>query len=237
MTAPKDCTINYQVAEFAWRIKNWVRPLGMHNLGLPCQLMGTGMAFPWKTIHSANIASGEIVEDLKLGMHLALAGQPAQFCPAACVTSQFPSTAEGAANQRQRWEQGHIGLILRLAPKTILRAILSRNGPALALALDMAVPPLALLVFLIAATCLTGTIAALLGLSTMPMLIAAASAVGLTSVLLVAWWRFGRDILPARALPQVVSYLLDKARLYARLSSRPGKATWVRTERDAPKDD
>jgi hypothetical protein len=101
----------------------------------------------------------------------------------------------------------------------------------------MAVPPLALLVFLIAATCLTGTIAALLGLSTMPMLIAAASAVGLTSVLLVAWWRFGRDILPARALPQVVSYLLDKARLYARLSSRPGKATWVRTERDAPKDD
>src|SRR5262249_48039154 len=32
---------NSAVAEFAWRIKNWVRPLGLRALALPCQLMGT----------------------------------------------------------------------------------------------------------------------------------------------------------------------------------------------------
>src|SRR5262249_17200745 len=65
MIAPDDSPINYQVAEFAWRVKNWVRPLGLKALGLPCQLVGTGMAFPWKLIRSADLASGQIVEDLK----------------------------------------------------------------------------------------------------------------------------------------------------------------------------
>src|SRR5262249_1158907 len=30
--------INSRVAEFAWRVKNWVRPCGLRALGLPCQL-------------------------------------------------------------------------------------------------------------------------------------------------------------------------------------------------------
>ena len=29
-----------RIAEFAWCVKNWVRPLGYAKLGLPCQLMG-----------------------------------------------------------------------------------------------------------------------------------------------------------------------------------------------------
>ncbi|MGO9682063.1 MAG: glycosyltransferase family 2 protein, partial [Beijerinckiaceae bacterium] len=43
MTAPNGSPV-IKVAEFAWRVKNWVRPLGLRGLGLPCQLMGTGMA-------------------------------------------------------------------------------------------------------------------------------------------------------------------------------------------------
>ena len=35
------------VSAFAFMIKNTVRPLGLNRLGLPCSLMGTGMAFPW----------------------------------------------------------------------------------------------------------------------------------------------------------------------------------------------
>ena len=48
MTAPENSPVNYRVAEFAWRVRNWVRPLGLAALGLPCPLMGTGMAFPWE---------------------------------------------------------------------------------------------------------------------------------------------------------------------------------------------
>jgi hypothetical protein len=42
-------SVNQQVAQFAWRVKNFVRPLGLRKLNLPCQLMGTGMAFPLET--------------------------------------------------------------------------------------------------------------------------------------------------------------------------------------------
>lgn len=45
MHAGPDAAPKMRIAEFAWLVKNFVRPIGMHRLGLPCQLMGTGMAF------------------------------------------------------------------------------------------------------------------------------------------------------------------------------------------------
>ena len=79
MIAPVHSPINFKVAEFAWRVKNWVRPLGLRALGLPCQLMGTGMAFPWDLIRSAELANMLIMEDLKLGLDFALAGSSARL--------------------------------------------------------------------------------------------------------------------------------------------------------------
>src|SRR5262249_4132841 len=70
MTSPDRASLNYSVAEFAWLLKNWIRPLGLARLGLPCQLMGTGMAFPWAVIRDANLATGHIVEDMRLGLEL-----------------------------------------------------------------------------------------------------------------------------------------------------------------------
>ena len=65
MTAPADLSVNYHVAEFAWRVKNQVRPMGLNALKLPCQLMGTGMAFPWDVIRPAALARGALAEDLQ----------------------------------------------------------------------------------------------------------------------------------------------------------------------------
>jgi cellulose synthase/poly-beta-1,6-N-acetylglucosamine synthase-like glycosyltransferase len=103
MRAPDQSRINHQVAEFAWRVKNWVRPLGLAALGLPCQLAGTGMAFPWDVIRGADLANGWIVEDLKLGLDLALAGHAPLFCPSAVITSRFAASVKGAGIQRKRW--------------------------------------------------------------------------------------------------------------------------------------
>ena len=71
MQAAEGASLKMRLAEFAWVIKNQVRPLGLHRLRLPCQLMGSGMAFPWACINSADLATGHIVEDLKLGIELA----------------------------------------------------------------------------------------------------------------------------------------------------------------------
>ena len=81
MTAPDGSPVNYHVAEFAWRVKNWVRPSGLNALNLPCQLMGSGMAFPWKVLRAANLAHGSIVEDLKLGLELAANRKSASSAP------------------------------------------------------------------------------------------------------------------------------------------------------------
>ena len=41
------------ISALAILVKNRVRPLGLHALGLPCLLTGTGMAFPWQVIRKA----------------------------------------------------------------------------------------------------------------------------------------------------------------------------------------
>src|SRR5207245_4750004 len=46
MLAPEYAPPGKGVNLFAWRVRNWIRPLGLKLFGLPTQLFGTGMAFP-----------------------------------------------------------------------------------------------------------------------------------------------------------------------------------------------
>jgi cellulose synthase/poly-beta-1,6-N-acetylglucosamine synthase-like glycosyltransferase len=158
MTAADETPINFKVAEFAWRIKNWVRPLGLRVLGLPCQLLGSGMAFPWGSLLSIELATGSIVEDLKLGLDLTEAGSPPIFWPFPCVTSKFPMTVEGAQSQRQRWEQGQIGALVTMVPRLLLSAAARADLNLLVLALDAAIPPISLLATLVLVTLSPGSI-------------------------------------------------------------------------------
>jgi len=77
-------------------------------------------------------------------------GTPPLFCPEALVVSAFPVNATGSASQRARWEHGHLATILGEAPGLFLYAIRLRRADAFALALDLCVPPLALLALIIA---------------------------------------------------------------------------------------
>src|SRR5690606_21575389 len=58
----------------AFLIKNRVRPLGLHRLGLPCQVTGSGMAFPWDVIRRAPAMGSYLVEDMLMGIELARLG-------------------------------------------------------------------------------------------------------------------------------------------------------------------
>ncbi|MCL2429132.1 MAG: glycosyltransferase family 2 protein [Alphaproteobacteria bacterium] len=230
MTAPAPAAANLKAAQFAWRVKNWVRPLGLGALNLPCQLMGTGMAFTWPVLKSAALASGDIVEDLKLGLDLALAGHPPLFCPSAVVTSEFPPSVEAARRQRERWEHGHLLTSLVMAPRLIAAALRRGNLALLALALDLAVPPLALLGLMIVATLVVAGLLAAMGNF-------AALWAGLTDLavfvltVVVAWTRFGRDVVPARTLASVAGFVWAKLPIYGRLLLRGPAAQWIRTDR------
>lgn len=231
MTSPKESAINSRVAEFAWRVKNWVRPLGLSALGLPCQLMGTGMAIPWNLTRSVDLASGSIVEDLKLGHDLALAGSSPAFCSAATVTSAFASSIEGLQSQRRRWEQGHIGMILAAAPRLITVAITQRDLNLFALALDVAVPPLSLLAMLIVAMSLVAGLGTLIGSSSAALLVSTASLLLFVVSVFISWLKWGRDILPPSSIPLIASYVLGKIPLYWRILNSKSAAQWIRTDR------
>lgn len=231
MIAHDESPITFRVAEFAWRVKNWLRPLGLHALGLPCQLMGSGMAFPWSVIRSAQLASGSIVEDLKLGLDLVLTGNPPVFCPFRTVTSELPFSIKGAQTQRLRWERGHIGLILTAAPRLVFLSIMRADLYLLALALDLAVPPLTLLAVLTLGMLVVASVGTLLGLSPIAMLISIVSLVGLTGAVFISWLKCGRDILPPGTITPMASYVIGKFPIYRQIILRRSRSEWIRTDR------
>jgi cellulose synthase/poly-beta-1,6-N-acetylglucosamine synthase-like glycosyltransferase len=231
MTAAAGSSINQQVAQFAWRVKNLVRPLGLRKLSLPCQLMGSGMAFPWKLIHSTDLYSGLIVEDMKLGLDLAAQGKPPIFCPSAFVSSTFPTSGEGTRAQRQRWEQGHMSLILGASPRLLRVALRKCDIKLFAIALDVAIPPLSFLVLLLAASVLGTAVATILGLSPYPFFVCAICLTLAATATLLAWTKHGRDILPLRAIVLIVPYLFRKLSLYGQLAIGRRASRWIRTDR------
>lgn len=233
MKTATNSPIDHGFAEFAFLLRNWVRPLGLRNLNLPVQLMGTGMIFPWDVIRLAPLASGHLVEDLKLGLDLAMVGRAPRFFPFARVTSDFPVTERGTDSQRQRWVQGHIGMILQTVPRLLFLAVRDRNAALLALTLDLLVPPLSLLGFLVGGMFVLTGLAAVLSTS-LGLLIATTNLLVFSLVLTLAWLRFGRDILPGRVLLSVGPLVLKKLRLYGRMLLGRTVAHWVRTDRGKP---
>jgi cellulose synthase/poly-beta-1,6-N-acetylglucosamine synthase-like glycosyltransferase len=231
MHSPTGASLKTKIAEFAWTVKNWTRALGPHQLGLPCQLMGTGMAFPWKQLQQANLASGHIVEDLKLGLDFAEKHHAPVFCPEAVVTSVFPLNIEGVKSQRTRWEHGHLGMIAAEGPALLMKSLTSLNGSLLVLVLDMCVPPLALLMLMVLGL---AAIAAVLIVATgvwMPWILAIVLLVVLGLAVLAAWSKFGKQILSFSSLAYAPLYMLAKIPLYLRFLVKR-QVEWVRSKRD-----
>ena len=232
MQAPEGAGLKTRIAEWAWRVKNQVRPLGWHRMGWPCQLMGTGMAFPWPMAERMALANGHLVEDMKLGADLALAGTPPLFCPQARVTSEFPVAAAAQQSQRKRWEHGHLSMLFSLGPRVLWQGLKRRHMPTVAMALDLLVPPVALLGLLLAGLWLASLgLVVWAGTAGVGPLVAATVLVMLFKLALWrAWWGWGRDLMSAREWLQVPFYLLAKVPLYVGFLFRRQKA-WVRTDR------
>ena len=236
MRSPPGAPLSTRISEFAWAVRNLVRPLGALRLGAPCQLMGTGMAFPWAVIERAPLATGHIVEDMCLGLDLAEHGTPPLFCPEALVTSTFAAKADGLATQRTRWEHGHLGVIVERAPRAMAQAIRRGDAALAAMVLDLCVPPLASLILLLVLGVLGAAVLAALGGDSSPLFVFVL-ALGLVAAgVITAWRRFGRAIVSLRDLAGVPGYVVSKLPLYWQ-AVRGRQARWVRTERDdaAPK--
>ena len=235
MAAPPEPSLSDQVSRFAFTVRNLVRPVGLARLGGPCPLFGCGMAFPWATIAAAPLATGDLVEDMKLGLDLAAEGHAPRLCESSRFLGGLPADAAAAEQQRLRWDQGHLRSMGTQVPGLIARGLggLVRGRPALlVLALDAAVPPLTLLVALVGggfvvAVALAATTAASWG----PAVALGAGLVAVKCCVVAAWAKWCRADLPAAALVGVPGYLVRRLPAHrAIFAGRP--LDWVRTPRD-----
>lgn len=231
MTLPPEAGLKDRITAFATRVKNGTRLAGLSRLGLPCLLTGTGMAFPWAALQSVSLASGDLVEDMKLGFDLVIAQHPPQFCGAATITAALPQTEAAAQSQRTRWEHGRLDLTRRYWPKLMAAGLRQgRLGP-IALALDMAILPLSLLVVTWAGVSFASLVLSLATGQAGPLATCGLAGAGLALAILLSWLQVGWQVLPLGQLLLVPLFVIWKLPIYLTFLTRPQRG-WVRTERD-----
>jgi cellulose synthase/poly-beta-1,6-N-acetylglucosamine synthase-like glycosyltransferase len=230
MTAPAAPRAVDVVSALAVLVKNRVRPLAMARFGFPCLITGSGCAFPWAALQAHSFDGGNIVEDMQLAIDLALAGSPPSYCDDAVLFAALPDRPAAFVSQRRRWEHGHLQTLATQVPRLGLAFLRTGRIELAAMLIDLAVPPLSLVVALNLMLAIAGLVAIALGAGWAPAAISGA-ALGLLALAVgLAWWRFARDYMPFRFLLSVPLYVLAKLPLYASFVFRR-ESTWVRTAR------
>jgi cellulose synthase/poly-beta-1,6-N-acetylglucosamine synthase-like glycosyltransferase len=232
MLAPPAAGLKQRLAAFAWAFKGRVRAEGYRRMGLPCHLMGSGMAFPWPLLERVDMATGHLVEDLKLGLDCALAGSPPLYLPSVVVESDFPTNEEGSQSQRQRWEHGHLSMLISDVPRLAAQALSKRNGRLLAMCADVCIPPLALLGMLLTTNALLAGLSLAAGwVSSATASIAGGAVLVFGAAVAVGWWRVGRNWVSALDLLMVPLYIAAKIPIYVGFLFRK-PVSWIKTRRD-----
>jgi cellulose synthase/poly-beta-1,6-N-acetylglucosamine synthase-like glycosyltransferase len=231
---PREQGMRDPISSLAFTFKNMVRPLGLSRLGLPCPLMGSGMAMPWRLIEQVDLATDNIVEDLQLGLDLAIAGYPTAFCADAMVTGHLPQQPDAARSQRRRWEHGHLYTMFTQVPRLLAHGLIRRKLSLLTMALDLAIPPLSFLMLgLIAILGASGALQ-LAGGSPWPAGVTLAAMMMMGTAVFAGWARFARHAVPLSAMLAAPLYILWKLPIYVGFVVRR-ETRWVRTERDLQK--
>ncbi|MBU1690133.1 MAG: glycosyltransferase [Gammaproteobacteria bacterium] len=219
------------LSSLAVLLKNYVRPLGLHALGLPCLLNGSGSAYPFQILRNAPQGEGSIAEDYQLAIDLLRQGYPTAFVPEARVDGHLPKREDTALGQRKRWEHGHMFLVFRTGPRLMLEGLKRLDKNRIALALEVGVPPLAFLglMWVIAASLSLG-LYAFYGHGG-PLGFLTGTAVAFVAAVLMSWMRFAGVKSTLAALAAVPGYLMWKLPMYRDFFTRR-ETRWKKTERD-----
>lgn len=218
------------LSSLAVMLKNFIRPLALHRLGLPCLINGSGSAYPFDVIRDAPHGGGSIAEDYQLTIDLLHMGYPTEFVPEARVDGQLPTPDRVALLQRKRWEHGHLYLTFHTAPRLLLEGLLRLDRNRIVLGLELAVPPLVFLGLMwVAAFGLALAWRFVQGGGPLELLVLTAAS--FTLAVLASWVRFAGAVLTISALAKIPAYLIWKLPMYREFITRR-ETRWVKTERD-----
>ena len=219
-----------QISNFAMLVKNLVRARGMNRIGGGITLFGTGMGFPWPIFATAALASGDLVEDMKLALDLAQEGRKVQLVERARILSEPAASADMSA-QRSRWEHGFLQTALSQALPLVARGVFGLSRHLFAIGMHLLVPPLALLFMLSFACLLTAALLALFSASLAPASVLLGAILAGLGAVVLAWRKEGRKTLTSHAILRVPGYVLWKIPLYLRFF-RNRRTGWNRTRRE-----
>jgi cellulose synthase/poly-beta-1,6-N-acetylglucosamine synthase-like glycosyltransferase len=219
-----------QLSSYAFMVKNLIRQRALQRLAHRAHLTGTGMALPWRVFETANLGGSNIVEDLALGLELADRAAPPMLVEGATVWSPAAS-ASGTLTQRRRWEGGFLATMLKTAPAALARSLRRGDGRGLCAALDLCIPPLALLFLLNAAALLLSGLGVLAGGAAWPILGQIAVGAVAAIAVVLAWFREGRRFASAGTLLRLPLYVVWKLPMYVGLARRGAPEDWLRSGR------
>lgn len=217
-------------SSLAIMLKNFIRPLGLWRLGLPCLLNGSGSAYPFSLLRNAPHGEGSIAEDYQLTVDLLECGYPTRFVPAARIVGQLPHKDATAQKQRRRWEHGHLYLSLHVAPRLLLAGISQLDRNRLAIGLDLLVPPLAYLALIGGVEAILAFGQAMLG-QVWPLQVLSVSVVLFGVSLMLAWSKYAGLWVTLQTLAALPQYVLWKLPIY-RDYFWQRETRWMKTERD-----
>jgi cellulose synthase/poly-beta-1,6-N-acetylglucosamine synthase-like glycosyltransferase len=217
------------ISEFAVLIKNSVRPHGMTNLGIPCHLTGSGMAFPWSIAEPLCFATNNIVEDMAIGCEVVLRQRGPIFCERSEVFSPLPVGDSASLEQRRRWEHGHLNTLIHQMPRMFLAALHQRRLDLFGFALDMTIPPLTLLTMALLGTWVAAAIFSVI--SIVPLLVLTFELAVIALSLTWAAITFSNDASLRPALWTIPKYAASKVSLYLAFAFTGSQQQWVRTSR------
>lgn len=218
-----------QVSNFAMLVKNLVRQRGGRRIGAPALMTGSGMAIPWPLFETLDLATGNIVEDLAIGIEFVRRGVPPVFEEGATIWSS-PSSEAGTSTQRARWEGGFVGTARSLGLPLVSEGLRRGSFATLWMGLHLLTAPLTLLLLANLGCAILWGGLWLAGLALVPSLIAVGFALAIVLAVLAAWSVAGRAMLSAGSLARLPLYLLWKLALYARIA-KGERPAWIRTER------
>jgi glycosyltransferase involved in cell wall biosynthesis len=221
-----------QLSTFAFYIKNVVRQRALFRLAGRVHLHGSGMAIPWSLFECAKLGNSNIVEDLEMGLEFTSMGHPPLMVEEALVLSK-PAILKETIEQRRRWEGGFLASAAKWAPSILLSSIRDRQLRELWAAIDLLVPPFALLLLMDVLGLTFGTLAWASGLvQVWPAVFLLLALCSAGAGLLGAWASGGSRFVRLSSLLKLPLYLLWKIPLYIWLARHGAPKEWVRTRRD-----
>lgn len=118
---PFDSWITCAYSFSFWSVSR-VFQMARHNLGLSCQLSGTGFVMKTELLKKLGWGATCLTEDMEFTMKLALNNEKVGWAHKAIIYDEKPLTLSASWKQRKRWMQGHADVASRFFFKLMKKA-------------------------------------------------------------------------------------------------------------------